>query len=364
MIKIALVAILGNCLALSLHMKPWLKNLREELLLGKRWGVAELARKYEPGFPAASQIGYDGQFYYAIAHDPLARDPAIYGKLDSPSYRYQRILLPLLARILTFGNLRYLTEALFAANLLGLLLGVTAIFFLCRMETGWKAACAIGFLIEPGLLSSLVHALPDALSLSLAVFGLFLWRSSRPRLSVFFWVAAALAKETTLLISLGTLLWEMIQARKLKKDILMRTVLLVLPVFLWHGVLRLRLGAWPFQQSYGNFNWPFFSIADFLLEGFRPLSSDHWFLFFCGYVATWLLSLLGIFVFIKRPSLWSFLWAIQAGFVFCFGPAFYVQVDPIERAGAAVFALAFICLTRLSEDPVSATASAPHEKSP
>lgn len=46
--------------------------------------------------------GYDGQFVFYIARDP---DPQTVGQhLDVPAYRYQRILLPMLARLLSWGQ--------------------------------------------------------------------------------------------------------------------------------------------------------------------------------------------------------------------------------------------------------------------
>src|SRR5262245_62119812 len=44
--------------------------------------------------------GYDGQFVYYIARDPSGA--AQY--LDVPAYRFQRILLPVIGRILAFGQ--------------------------------------------------------------------------------------------------------------------------------------------------------------------------------------------------------------------------------------------------------------------
>lgn len=46
--------------------------------------------------------GYDGQFYYYIARDLHPLTVAQY--LDIPAYRYQRILYPLLAHFISFGN--------------------------------------------------------------------------------------------------------------------------------------------------------------------------------------------------------------------------------------------------------------------
>src|SRR6266545_4885997 len=44
--------------------------------------------------------GYDGQFYWQIARDPLGAAQF----LDNPPYRYQRILFPIVVRLLAFGQ--------------------------------------------------------------------------------------------------------------------------------------------------------------------------------------------------------------------------------------------------------------------
>jgi len=45
--------------------------------------------------------GYDGQFYYQLARDPLGA----YHFMDNAPYRYQRILYPLVVRVLSLGRM-------------------------------------------------------------------------------------------------------------------------------------------------------------------------------------------------------------------------------------------------------------------
>src|SRR5882762_8506241 len=48
--------------------------------------------------------GFDGQFYYRLALDPFTSKRTDFGiTLDMPALRHQRILYPLLARILSLG---------------------------------------------------------------------------------------------------------------------------------------------------------------------------------------------------------------------------------------------------------------------
>lgn len=65
---------------------------------GDPLSLAQLGSRYNNGVQGGTE-GYDGQFVYYIAQnlDPLE----VQAKLDVPAYRYQRILLPILARFLS-----------------------------------------------------------------------------------------------------------------------------------------------------------------------------------------------------------------------------------------------------------------------
>jgi hypothetical protein len=68
---------------------------------GDPLALARIGTRFSQGEPGGSE-GYDGQFVYYIARDPSPQRVASY--LDVPAYRYQRILLPVLARLLAAGN--------------------------------------------------------------------------------------------------------------------------------------------------------------------------------------------------------------------------------------------------------------------
>src|SRR4051812_4304267 len=51
----------------------------------------------------ATAIGYDGQFYRLLAHDPFLTK-SYFRYVDSPRLRFRRYLVPLLAWLLVFGQ--------------------------------------------------------------------------------------------------------------------------------------------------------------------------------------------------------------------------------------------------------------------
>jgi hypothetical protein len=66
---------------------------------GDPLAFALLGTRFSEGDPQGTE-GYDGQFAYQIALRPLSAAPY----LDVPAYRYQRILYPMLARLLALGR--------------------------------------------------------------------------------------------------------------------------------------------------------------------------------------------------------------------------------------------------------------------
>ncbi len=56
--------------------------------------------------------GYDGQFFYYIARDPLHAAPF----LSHPAYRYQRIVYPLLVAVLSLGQENLIPYMLLLVN--------------------------------------------------------------------------------------------------------------------------------------------------------------------------------------------------------------------------------------------------------
>src|ERR1700735_587174 len=61
---------------------------------------AALVSEHIYRFP--NSYGYDGQFYHYMAHDPLLRR-GFQSSLDSPRFRYRRMLVPFSAWLLGSG---------------------------------------------------------------------------------------------------------------------------------------------------------------------------------------------------------------------------------------------------------------------
>lgn len=138
--------------------------------------------------------GYDGQFFYLIALDPI-HAPCY---LDRASYRYGRILYPITARLLGFSQPDWIPYTLIVTNLLALAGGTLAVgAWLNRKRISPWLALIYGF--YPGLFVSLWRDLSEPLSYALVAVAIYLFEFGGRRR--FLWsglvfALAILARET------------------------------------------------------------------------------------------------------------------------------------------------------------------------
>jgi hypothetical protein len=155
-----------------------------------------LASEHIFRFP--DSVGYDGQFYHFIAHDPLLRRN-FSAFVDDPRYRYPRILVPGLAFLLAFGNDARIDAAYICVVWLSIFLGA---YWFGRFAVlrGYPAWLAILFALAPAVLVSIDRLTVDsALAACTAGFALFTTERSHYKLYAVL-AAAGLARETGLLL--------------------------------------------------------------------------------------------------------------------------------------------------------------------
>ena len=102
-------------------------------------------------FPGS--LGYDGQMYHFIAHDPLMRRGAV-AAMDDPALRYRRILVPALAWAVALGRDSAIHAAYLAVILGFVFLGV---YWLARamLIQGRHPAWGLMFVLMPATLVSM-----------------------------------------------------------------------------------------------------------------------------------------------------------------------------------------------------------------
>ena len=170
---------------------------------GGPMGLVLEGTRFSRGLPDGTE-GYDGQFVYYIARDPLGAAP----RIDAPAYRYQRILYPLLARLAALGNSALIPWTLPLLNLLALATGTRLMESLLE-EVGVSRWHALTVGLYAGQLLSVRVDLPEPLALALALGGMLAFTRRRLGWSAALFALATLARETSLLFvaGYGAYLW-------------------------------------------------------------------------------------------------------------------------------------------------------------
>ena len=156
--------------------------------------LAEVGPRYAELDPAADP-GYDGQFTLFIALNP---DPAVVAShLDVPAYRYQRILLPIAARILSFAQPGIIPWMLLFINLASIVIG-TRLLTLLVIERGFSPGYALIYGLWVGIIAPVGLDLHEPLAYALVILALYLHGRGRFIPAAVAAGLALFAKETTL----------------------------------------------------------------------------------------------------------------------------------------------------------------------
>jgi hypothetical protein len=142
------------------------------------------------------EAGYDGQFFLALAYDPLLRREGTLAALDSPRYRARRILYPALAHLIALGSPRAIPWALVFLNVVSAISLVGLLSFGALRETSWKALEVLAF---QGLWVCLTVSTADLMALAFLVAALGFYTSRRSVGTALCLLFASLTRETYLL---------------------------------------------------------------------------------------------------------------------------------------------------------------------
>jgi hypothetical protein len=218
-------------------------------------------------------LGYDGQFMYLMAFDPLltrfTAEPARYRDVtDTPPYRYGRIGFSILTRLFSAA-----TPERFPVTMMWLIVvahGVLAwTLALIATRHGVPPATAFLYLAIPGFMASMVFALPEALVAAALVAGFACLESDRPLTAGACFALAVLLRETSVLMVLG------LSAASTPRLGWRRSLVVafeaLVPFVLWRAYVGWRLmpdfGVGAFLASPGIFEAPFAGLSHLLRAG-------------------------------------------------------------------------------------------------
>lgn len=206
----------------------------------------------------------DGQAYAALANDPALSHPDVFvDGAPEEAYRAQRPLLPYLTWALSFGQGPLVRWSLPALSVLaaGFLLWTAA--HLIR-SYGGDPRWALALLLIPTSITAVAWMIPEVLALALAVAALWCLERDPPRpgVAAALLAAAALSRETMLLVPAALGLHALLDRRPRRRRETLLPV--VVPFIVWGGwvvVVRARLGEWPWTANHGRLALPFQGIA-------------------------------------------------------------------------------------------------------
>ena len=172
---------------------------------GDATGFVQFGRAAAPavvppaGARIESDIGYDGQFFYVQAVDPLLRDRARSALVATHGeYRAQRVLYPALAYVAAAGSEGALPWTMLLLNVAAALAATAGVALLARARgvSGWWA---LGVGLSPGVVLAVLRDLSEPLAIAGLVSGLVAWRMRRPWTAGAALTAAVLAREVMVL---------------------------------------------------------------------------------------------------------------------------------------------------------------------
>lgn len=217
----------------------------------------------------AAEDGYDGQFYYFLAHDPLlnaVRDDPRRALLflDHPGYRASRIGFPLLVRLASLGDAARFPAAMVWLVVLSHFAGA---FFFLKIVLYYRKSPLWAFLyvLVPGFHLSLYFGLPESLCLAFMLGGLYYYLRRRLPAAALLLAAAVLVREMALPVAIAAAGYELLKRRDLRAALWLGGS--VLPYAFWRAFLTFRL--------FGLYGWEtFFQRGDVLtlpFAGFAEL---------------------------------------------------------------------------------------------
>ena len=198
--------------------------------LGQRLRLPD--RLAQSSYRSPSRAGYDGQYYWLIAHDPFMRlRTSAY--LDAPLLRSRRILVPMLTWMMALGR-DNLVDGAYVLVVAAFIFG--GVFWLSSLAEadGRKAVMGLLFLIVPATMVSI-----DRMTVDVALAALtacFAWQVKTGR-ERGIWVtlaAASLVRETGLVLVVGAVLAAAFQ-RNFRRAAFLATA--ALPALCWYGYL-------------------------------------------------------------------------------------------------------------------------------
>jgi hypothetical protein len=282
-----LIALLAALAFVLTRRQTWANgNIGRFILVGRHFATPS---QLPHGIPVAPTYGYDGQFFYRLALNPVNFSHIAYGiRVDQP-YRYMRIGYPWLAWLASFGQHVLVPVVLVAINVAA----IGAMGYLGGMFARQGGRHALAGLVLPayfGLLTSLSRDTAEPLAAACLLGGLLAIRARRPVLAGLLLAYGALTRESVMVAVAAVAIVDFIAVIRRRRSVRperddLAWALPTVAFVVWQVVVKVAVGRFPLLvDANGNTGSPFITplnavrhnLAHINLHNFEQY--DLWFL--------------------------------------------------------------------------------------
>ena len=272
---IALVAALAFVLA---RWQTWAKgDITRFILVGRHFAtLSQLPR----GVAVAPTYGYDGQFFYRLALNPVNFSHIAYGiRVDQP-YRYMRIGYPWLTWLASFGQHDLVPVMLVAINIVA----IGAMGYLGGMFARQGGRHALAGLVLPayfGLLTSLSRDTAEPLAAACLLGGLLAIRARRPVLAGLLLAYGALTRESVMVAVAAVAIVDFIGVVRRRRPVRpgrddLAWALPAAAFVAWQVVVKVAVGRFPLLvDANGNTGSPFITPLKAVEHNLTHINLHH-----------------------------------------------------------------------------------------
>lgn len=280
--------------------------------LGTIWGA------HNP----AGTWGYDGQFYYQIARNPLGAAPY----MDNAPYRYQHLLYGLLAWLLSFGQVKLVPYALLFINFVAIVGSVEIVSFLLKKH-GFSPWFSLAFGLYYGQAVGLTFDTTEPFTTFLICLGLLCLVKKQLTASALWMGLATISRELAVLFPLCLMVYFLWQRQW--RDASRFLVLGVLPLAIFLLVL-----AGIFGQTGVTFTPPFEHMPFAGIFDYRHAPHKFWLLMGMILLPTLVsLAFLAWDAVRLRFNQMTLIWATNLGIMIFLSHFSYIELISCGRVG-------------------------------
>lgn len=240
--------------------QTWAKgDITRFILVGRHFATPS---QLPPGVAVAPTYGYDGQFFYRLALNPVNFSHIAYGiRVDQP-YRYMRIGYPWLTWLVSFGQHVLVPVMLVVINIVA----IGAIGYLGGMFARQGGRHALAGLVLPayfGLLTSLSRDTAEPLAAACLLGGLLAIRARRPVLAGLLLAYGALTRESVMVAVAAVAIVDFVGVLRRRRSVRpgrddLAWALPTAAFVAWQVVVKVAVGRFPLLvDANGNTGSPF-----------------------------------------------------------------------------------------------------------